>query len=477
MKEFSRSHASDKSLLDHGNRGSLFQIFAAFITSISAFSIGNVIGWPSQISARLVEGEMGFPISQDELGWIGSFVAVGAACMALIIGIICDTIGRKLTKLLLAIPMISGWVLLAWATDVRMLYAGRILTGMSMGAYMVTNPLYINEITQKEIRGILGSLTQLLISAGILFDVIVGKFASIQAYSQYCLAVPIIFLCAFIFMPETPVHHLKKKDEKAALNVLKKLRSEHYDIETEMRNMQKSLSEQPEGNSITIFIRSWKTYRSTRTAFAITLILMIARSCCGIDAITAYTAFIFTNATDFDPSIGTIIVISIQFGVAIVQSLIVDRVGRKILLLISQFLTAISLFMVGVCFLLKNRSLVDIDFSTVLDTLALVALSIYSVGFALGIAPIPLILNAELNPPETKSLVSSFNTFVSWMFIFAITKTFLIMEENLGVESAFLLYGGLSLIAIIFTFVAVPETKGKTSTEIREVLEERFTKR
>ncbi|KRT78264.1 membrane transporter, partial [Oryctes borbonicus] len=230
-----------------------FQIFAAFAASISAFSIGNAIGWTSQISLKMTEGEMGFEITNDQLGWIGSLSAVGAAFMALIIGYICDKIGRKLAQLLLVLPMASGWGLLVWASNVPMLYAGRILTGMSMGAFMVTNPLYINEISQKEIRGILGSLTQLFISGGILFDAIVGKFASIQSYTLYCFVVPMIFGCVFIFMPETPIYYLRKGEEGTAEKVLKKLRSKEYDIESELENLKLSLSKQQEGNSFKIF--------------------------------------------------------------------------------------------------------------------------------------------------------------------------------------------------------------------------------
>ncbi|GJQ74424.1 hypothetical protein Trydic_g21294 [Trypoxylus dichotomus] len=465
------STKSETSLISLRKGGRSFQIFAAFAASISAFSLGNVIGWTSQISAKMTEGEMGFEITTDQLGWIGSLSAIGAAFMALLIGYICDKIGRKLTKLLLVFPMASGWALLVWPSSVPMLYVGRMLTGMSMGAFMVTNPVYINEITQKEIRGILGSLTQLFISGGILFDAIVGKFASIQHYTLYCFVVPLIFGCVFVFMPETPIYYLRKGEEEAAEKVLRKLRPEDYDIEAEIENLKSSLSMQQEGNSFQTFKDSWRTHPSTRLAFYITLVLMILRVLCGIDAITVYTSLIFRNATDFDPSLGTIIVISIQSLVGIFQSAIIDRVGRKILLLISQILISISLLAVGISFLLKSRNIVSSDAHETLDALALSALSIYSVGFSLGIAPIPLILNAELNPPETKSLVSSFNTFTSWLVIFGVTKSFLVMEEGWGIESAFLLFGVLSLLGVLFVIVFVPETKGKSHKEIRETLE------
>lgn len=414
---------------------------------------------------------MGFVITQDELSWIGSFTAIGAAFMALIIGYVCDKIGRKPTKLLLIIPMATGWGFLAWATNVPMLYTGRILTGMSMGAYMVTNPVYINEITQKEIKGRLGSLTQLFISGGILFDVIVGKFASIKTYTLCCFAVPLIFGTLFVFMPETPIYYLKKNREDCAEITLKKLRSRDYDVHAEMDQLKCILSEERERNLYKKFKESWQTNRSTRLAFVTSLMLMVFRVFSGVDAITAYTSLIISNAIDFDPSLGTIIVITIQTFIGIFQSIIIDHIGRKMLLFISQIIITLALTAVGLCFLLKNHNFVIEGGYSILDNLALVSLCCYSIGFSLGIAPIPLILNAELNPPETKSLVSSFNTFLSWVLIFGVTKTFLLLEHAYGIEAAFLLYGGLSFLGVIFVIFFVPETKGKSHQEIKEVLE------
>lgn len=419
---------------------------------------------------------MGYQVNQDELGWIGSFLALGAASMSLIIGYICDLIGRKLTKLLVALPMFAGWALLTWAQNVAMVYGGRLLTGMALGAFMVTNPVYVNEISQKEIRGILGSFTQLFIAAGILFDAIVGKFVTATAwYTFCCFLVPAIFFCLFIFMPETPIYYFNKGKDAHGKKTLARLRDEDYDIETELEDIKVSLkNNERRENEFVMLKKSFKSHRSTRRAFAITLTLMIFRVFCAIDSITAYTSYIFANATSkIDPGYGTIILMSVQFAAALVQSLIIDKVGRKILLLISEVIVAVCLLIVGLCFLFRNREIISSDYHAVVDYLALVALSLYTVGFSLGIAPIPLILNAELNPRETNSLVTSFNTFAAWIVIFGSTKTFLLIDEWIGVESAIILYGILSALGILFVFFFVPETKGKTPEEIRQILEEK----
>lgn len=164
---------------------------------------------------------------------------------------------------------------------------------------------------------------------------------------------------------------------------------------------------------------------------------------------------------------------AVQLTIGILQSLIVDRVGRRILLVISEIVVSMCLLTVGLCFLLKNRDIIEEESYIIADYLALAALAVYLIGFSLGIAPIPLMLNAELNPPETKSLVASFTTFCSWLTVFVVTKTFLLIDEAIGVESAFLIYGLLSACGIVFVLAMVPETKGKTSEEIRILLGKR----
>lgn len=102
---------------------------------MSALSTGTAIAWTAQISPDLLDGVLGFKLNEDELGWVGSLMSLGAACFCLFTGILSDLCGRKMLMLYLIAPMVGGWFLLIFAENVAMLYAGRFLTGNLLLVY------------------------------------------------------------------------------------------------------------------------------------------------------------------------------------------------------------------------------------------------------------------------------------------------------------------------------------------------------
>jgi MFS family permease len=151
--------------------------------------------------------------------------------------------GRKNTMLGLVVPLIIGWSLLAWAQNFTMLLCGRFVLGLGGGAFYITSPQYSSEIAQKEIRGILGSFLQLLISFGVLFVYIIGSLTSVYWTNIICGICPLIFAVIFFFMPESPVYLIMKNREQEAKNALKWLRDEGYDIECEASEWKENFKE------------------------------------------------------------------------------------------------------------------------------------------------------------------------------------------------------------------------------------------
>lgn len=283
-----------------------------FSASLSAISTGTVIAWTAQISPKLLDGGYGFSIDESQLSWIGSLLSVGAACLTLFIGHLCKFFGCKTTMLLLIVPITAGWSLITWATNVYMIYAGRFLTGMVAGCYCVTSPLYSSEISEDDIRGTLGSFMQLMLNAGLLLAVIISKFVELKIYNLCCLMIPIIFGVLFIFVPESPVHYLRKGDAKSAEASLRRLRGKNYNMDEEMETIRGRLKKEESQRSFRILKEAFKK-RNVKMAFAISMCLMTLRVFSGMEAITAYASYIFEYASSsFDAQIGTIILISLQ---------------------------------------------------------------------------------------------------------------------------------------------------------------------
>lgn len=438
--------------------------------SLAALSTGTVLGWTSQISQKLLDGDLGFSVSEDELGWIGSFSSLGAATLSLVIGSFCDLLGRKNTMLLMVLLMTAGWALLIWASSVDMLYIGRFITGMVGGAYCVTVPLYTNEIAEKEIRGALGCFTQLMISTGILFVAIISKYMNIQGFTIICGIIPVVFGVIFLFMPETPHHLMKRNNRSGARKALVWLRGDKHDVDFELKEIETSISSEERGNVYRIFRESFKK-RQVRKACLIGVGLMVFKVLCAIDAITSYLSYIFDESgMGLDPQIGSIIFSTIQVVFAVVQALVVDGLGRRILLIVSQFTMALSLFIAAVAFLLTQRDLVPDNYATYINYLPLFFLCIFTIAFSFGAGPIPWMMCAEIFPGEIRSIMSSFCTFIVWILAFGVVKLFVVITASVGIDISFFIFGGLTALGFLFVYVIVPETKGKSLDEIQELL-------
>lgn len=439
----------------------------SFPASLTAFSAGIALGWTAQITEELLNGELGFPITKDELGWIGSLVPLGAAAFSLFTGIICDSLGRKLTMLLLIIPKTIGWCLIIWAKTITMMYIGRFLTGMISGAYCALSSIYISEIAQKEIRGTLGSYTQLMITAGVLYASVCSILFNVRVYTLTCGIIPLIFGLIFIFMPETPIYLTRKGDSQKTRLVLTKLRDATYDIDKEIKEIENCVHEDQSPFNLQIIKTTLKS-NSTQKACIIGFGLMIFKVTCGVDAIIEYTSYIFLNAKVYlDPQSQTIILNVISVATAIFQSLVVDKAGRRLLMSLSSLIITISLIIVGIIFMIKDRDLISSEYYIYIDYLPLIALTVYSIAFSLGLGPIPWIILGEIFPQEIKSIAASIGTFLSWITAFAVTKLFFVIDSSWGADITFFIFAVCTGITVIFILILVPETKGKSFEEIQ----------
>lgn len=210
------------------------QFVAGLSASAGAFALGTVLGWSAPATSRLVDEQQYFPISLSEMGWISSIVNVGCAISCIPIGIMMRKFGRKTAMLSLVAPFVIGWSLVTWAQNFVMLLVGRLFLGLAGGAFCVSAPQYSSEISEKDVRGIIGSFFQLMLISGILFVYIVGALTTVFWMNVICSVVPIIFGVVFYFMPESPVYLIAEKNESQALKSFRCLRGKHFDVRLEL---------------------------------------------------------------------------------------------------------------------------------------------------------------------------------------------------------------------------------------------------
>lgn len=436
------------------------------LVCIGAVAAGTLLGWTSNISTEMKDGKYNdLAIDDSVLGWIGSFTTLGAMLMCFPIGIICDILGRKLTMLLLIIPFCVGWLLLIFANSIVMVYIGRFITGMAGGAFCVTAPLYTSEIAEKEVRGALGSYFQLFLTVGILFSYLLAKYTEIETYNIVLAIIPLVFGIVFVLQPETPVYLLKKNKDNEARKVLKRLRGSHYDVDAELKVMKQTIEN--DARVKIPFTQSIKK-KATQRAFLISFGLMFFQQLSGINAVIFYTGDIFTAAgATLDSKDATVIVGAIQVAATFVSSLVVDKFGRKILLLGSDFFMAVSGILLGIFFTIKNHELADAETIDKISFLPILALSVFLIVFSLGFGPIPWMISAEVYPAEVKSSASSAAGTFNWFLAFLVTKFYIDISNAVGGDVTFYIFSAISLAGTVFIYFMVPETKGKTLEQIQ----------
>lgn len=145
--------------------------------------------------------------------WVGAYLAVGAFAGALPAGILAERVGRRWATIIIGIPYLISWALLALATSVGMLYIGRIFAGIATGASCVVAPMFISEIAETSLRGALGAFFQLFLTVGILFVYVVGSLVDWVTLSWICAIFPILLIVSVFFIPDSPIFLVKQVND------------------------------------------------------------------------------------------------------------------------------------------------------------------------------------------------------------------------------------------------------------------------
>ncbi|CAL8109368.1 unnamed protein product [Orchesella dallaii] len=334
------------------------QYLAAATVTIGGFSLGNVLGWSSPAIPNLTNSGDFPDIQNYQKAWIGSLVTIGALVGACCSGFLIEKIGRKKSLIVVGIPYITGWLTIALASQIYMLYIGRFLTGFSVGALSLVAPVYLCEISQSDIRGFLGAIFQVTVTVGILFTFVIGSMTSWQLLSATCGIFPLIFTIFSSLLPESPRYLIAKGRSEAALKALSWLRASDStnpskDVLEELDEIQGTIQHGKELQLKYLDLISLPILKP----ILITLGLMFFNQFCGSNAVGFYTVTIFEEADlGMDAHLSSIIVGVVQVVATALASAFVDKAGRRILLLLSFTIMCISLLALGTFFHLKNAS-------------------------------------------------------------------------------------------------------------------------
>jgi sugar porter (SP) family MFS transporter len=434
-----------------------FTIIVAATAALGGLLFGYDTG---VISGALLFLKGAFGLSAEGQGQVTSAVLAGATVAAGFGGWLADRLGRRLVMLALAVLFVAGALISAAADTVAVLMAGRVLIGLCIGVVSFVAPLYIAEVAPPDRRGALVSLNQLAITVGILVSYLVDSAFADSGAWRWMLglgAVPGIVLAGgMLVLPETPRWLIKQAREGEARRVLLRTRSpDQVDREIQEIKADLLLEHQALG---------WKAFLvpAMRRPLTIGVGLAILQQITGINTVIYYAPTIFQSA-GFETAKASILATAgvglVNVLMTIVALRIIDRAGRRALLLTGTVGMAVSLavFAAGYAF---GGALPGFRW------IAIASLMAYVGFFAIGLGPIFWLLISEIFPLGIRGRAMGVSTIANWGFNLLVALTFLQLLQSAGPATTFLIYAALSVFGWFFAFRLVPETKGRTLEQI-----------
>ena len=404
-----------------------------------------------------------FTLSTFALEVIVSGVLAGAATGALLGGRLADLFGRRRLLIVTAIIFGLGGLACAAATSAAMLIIGRIVVGFGIGLSSGTVPVYISEVSPADARGWQVSLFQLAITVGILLAYVVDyAFAAIQGWRwMFGLAVvpAAIFGLGMVFLPESPRWLAAHGHMDRAHAMLARIRGTS-DIEVEMREIIDGIERAPDRRGRFSDLLA----PSLRPALIVGIGLAVFQQVTGINTVIYYAPLII-QSSGISSASGAILATAgigvVNVLMTIVAMWLIDRMGRRPLLLTGIAGMAITLGVLGLAFHMAGKT-------GALAWLAVISMMVYVASFAISLGPIFWLLISEIYPLKIRSSAEGLAAAFNWSSNLLVSLTFLTLLQMMGPTRTFWLYGAFAIAAWIFSYYQVPETKGRTLEEIEQ---------
>ena len=393
-------------------------------------------------------------------GFLVSSVLIGAVIGAATNGILADIFGRKKIIMATAVIFILGSILCAFAPNVYVLILSRIFVGFAVGIVNFVVPLYLSEVSPKNLRGTLVSLYQWAITAGILFSYFINAVFAQAVYNWrwmlFAGVVPgLVLFIGMCFMSDTPRWLVSKNRDDEAKKVFSKIEPD-IEPEKEIAEIKETLVDNRQEKAFRL--KKWMIM-----PFVVGIGIMFAQICTGINTIIYYAPTIFKTA-GFDSNLTAIYATTgigvVNFIMTIVAVFFTDRIGRKPLLYFGLTGVMLSLFALGTSFAFAGV------LGSSLKWVAVGSLVTYIICFAMSLGPIGWILGSGGFPLRIRGIAMSVCTVSNFAFNFFVVGSFPVLLHRIGGAWTFWIFGIVSILCIIFVYFFVPETKGISLEEI-----------
>ncbi|XP_075656746.1 sugar transporter ERD6-like 5 isoform X2 [Castanea sativa] len=392
-------------------------VLSTIVALCGSMSTGCALGYSSPAESGIMED---LDLSTASYSVFGSILTIGGVIGGLISGKMADLIGRRGAMWFSELFIFAGWLAIAFAKTALWLDFGRLLMGFGIGVICYVVPVYIAEITPKNLRGQFTSAHQLILCSGLSLMYFIGNAVTWRTLALFGVIPSLVQLVGLFFIPESPRWLAKIGKEKELETVLQRLRGKNVDISQEAAyiiDYTETFQQHSKSRILDLFQQRYTH------SLIVGLGLMLLQQFTGVNAISFYASSIFEKA-GFSSSIGTITMAIIQIPATALSVFLTDKSGRRPLLM-------------G-----------------------------YSVAYSLGMAGLPWVIMSEIFPINVKGTGGSLLTLVNWSCSWIISYSYNYMTEW-STAGTFFIYTGICGLTVLFVTKVVPETKGRALEELQ----------
>ncbi|XP_048001187.1 sugar transporter ERD6-like 2 [Leguminivora glycinivorella] len=471
----------------------IIQILSTAVVAFQASMTGAAMSWPS-VTVDIFKSNSTVlyrPMTLLETSLFGSLINVGGLVTAPFCGTVFNMLGRKYGCVFFGIPFMLGWAIISITSDVNWVLVAMALSGIGAGGQAVS-PIFIAELAEDSVRGGLSACSGTGYFFGILVCYIIGGYFSYRTMVLLQLSMSILSIALFMTLKESPVYLvLTGKYEEAAksLAFYRWIDVTSKEIQTELAKIKRDVdpslddllvqdnkesqpattvaleenAQNPTGkntqDSLISQINFLCNSRSSKLALFKTSTLVFMSIMMGSLAVQVYAEPLFKLAVPMLPPNMCAIFLAILFLVtSILCVLLVDRCGRKMLIIVSSLGS-------GLCTLLLGTQL---QLSWAPHWFSALLIYAYSFVYTLGAAVVPFIIMSEVFLPEVRGLCNSLVTLVQWSMSFIGLMLFEMLQPVLGPGPIFYGFSVICFSCVLFTWRLVPETKGLSVDQIQE---------
>ncbi|AKG33915.1 sugar porter family MFS transporter [Paenibacillus durus] len=460
-------------LLQHPAKESETSIKFVLLVSMVAALGGFLFGFDTAV----MSGANGllrarFALGNFMLGWTVSCLIIGCMAGAAISGSIGERFGRKKVLIAAAVLYTAGIFGSAVSPTLGMFITARMIEGLAIGITSTLCPLYNAEIAPARFRGRLVAMNQMATVSGIFLGSFLALGVSSMGNDAWDVStgwrimfgtgiVPgLLFLTLLFLVPESPRWLIKKGRAAEALPILLKIHGEEL-AKKEVLDIKQSFAQDEEAKAAS----GRRLTPVLRTVLIVGIIVAMLQQITGINAVMYYAPEIFrqTGAGASGSLTQTIMVGLVNLIFTALSLWLVDKLGRKVLLLAGSFFMTVSLAIIGFAF---HTGRTD-------GPIVLICILVYVAAFAISLGAVVWVILSEIFPSRIRGLATAVATMALWGADFAVSQSFPPLLSSAGPAITFWIFAATSLFTLLFTWRVIPETKGKSLEEIEAMWEKK----